>query len=45
MAGGRATGPERLGIAWAQLVGINPRLVYCSLTGYGVAGGVASALF
>ncbi|MDR3005531.1 MAG: CoA transferase [Acidovorax sp.] len=30
--------PERLGIAFAQLSAINPRLVYCSVTGYGSKG-------
>jgi crotonobetainyl-CoA:carnitine CoA-transferase CaiB-like acyl-CoA transferase len=30
--------PERLGIAFEQLAQINPRLVYCSVTGYGASG-------
>ncbi|MBS7780013.1 CoA transferase [Acidovorax sp. CCYZU-2555] len=30
--------PERLGIAFEQLTRINPRLVYCSVTGYGASG-------
>lgn len=30
--------PERLGIGFAQLSSINPRLVYCSVTGYGSKG-------
>ena len=30
--------PERLGIAFEQLTQINPRLVYCSVTGYGATG-------
>ena len=30
--------PERLGIAFEQLTQINPRLVYCSVTGYGASG-------
>lgn len=30
--------PERLGIGFAQLSRINPRLVYCSVTGYGSKG-------
>lgn len=30
--------PERLGIAFEQLTPINPRLVYCSVTGYGASG-------
>jgi len=29
---------ERLGLAWAQLRDVNPRLVYASLTGYGETG-------
>jgi formyl-CoA transferase len=29
---------ERLGIAWEQVRGLNPRLVYASLTGYGETG-------
>ena len=30
--------PERLAIAFEQLAQINPRLVYCSVTGYGASG-------
>lgn len=30
--------PERLGIGFAQLSALNPRLVYCSVTGYGSQG-------
>jgi len=30
--------PARLGIAYEQLRGINPRLVYCAVTGYGEMG-------
>jgi crotonobetainyl-CoA:carnitine CoA-transferase CaiB-like acyl-CoA transferase len=30
--------PARLGIAYDQLRAINPRLVYCAVTGYGEAG-------
>ena len=30
--------PERLGIDFARLSAINPRLVYCSVTGYGSTG-------
>lgn len=29
---------ERLGIDWPRLRAVNPRLVYCSLTGYGSTG-------
>ena len=29
---------ERLGIDWPRLKEINPRLVYCSITGYGATG-------
>lgn len=34
---------ERLGIGYAQLNEINPRLVYCSITGYGQHGPLAQA--
>ncbi len=34
----RPSVPARLGIAWEQLQAINPRLIYCGLTGYGEAG-------
>jgi formyl-CoA transferase len=30
--------PPRLGIAYEQLKAINPRLIYCSVTGYGETG-------
>ncbi|HEV7777779.1 MAG TPA: CoA transferase [Luteibacter sp.] len=30
--------PERLGIGFAQLCLINPRLIYCAVTGYGETG-------
>ena len=30
--------PARLGIAYEQLRGVNPRLVYCAVTGYGETG-------
>lgn len=30
--------PPRLGIAYEQLQAINPRLIYCSVTGYGETG-------
>lgn len=34
----RPSVPPRLGIAYEQLKAINPRLIYCSLTGYGETG-------
>ena len=34
----RPSVPPRLGIAYEQLKAVNPRLVYCSLTGYGETG-------
>jgi len=30
--------PQRLGIAYEQLKAVNPRLVYCAVTGYGDSG-------
>ena len=30
--------PPRLGIAWDDLKTVNPRLIYCALTGYGASG-------
>ncbi|MEX3951622.1 CaiB/BaiF CoA transferase family protein [Paraburkholderia sp. EG287B] len=30
--------PARLGIAWEQLREVNPRLIYCAVTGYGDQG-------
>ena len=30
--------PEKLGITYAQLAGINPRIVCCSLSGFGTSG-------
>ncbi|MBJ2157463.1 CaiB/BaiF CoA transferase family protein [Variovorax sp. IB41] len=34
----RPSVPPRLGIAYDQLKAVNPRLIYCSLTGYGETG-------
>ncbi|MGF7244098.1 crotonobetainyl-CoA:carnitine CoA-transferase CaiB-like acyl-CoA transferase [Pseudomonas oryzihabitans] len=34
----RPSVPERLGIGYDQLRAVNPRLIYCSLTGYGSRG-------
>ena len=34
----RPSVPPRLGIAYEQLKSVNPRLIYCSLTGYGETG-------
>ncbi|MGH8781738.1 CaiB/BaiF CoA transferase family protein [Paraburkholderia sp.] len=34
----RPTVPARLGIAYEQLREVNPRLVYCAVTGYGESG-------
>jgi formyl-CoA transferase len=34
----RPSVPPRLGIAYEQLKTVNPRLIYCSLTGYGETG-------
>jgi formyl-CoA transferase len=34
----RPSVPARLGIAYGQLAAINPRLIYCSVTGYGERG-------
>lgn len=34
----RPSVPARLGIAWEQLKDVNPRLVYCAVTGYGETG-------
>lgn len=34
----RPSVPERLGIAYDQLRAINPRLIYCAVTGFGDAG-------
>lgn len=34
----RPSVPSRLGIDWEQLRAINPRLIYCGLTGYGEVG-------
>ena len=29
---------ERLGVGWAQLAALNPRLIYCSVSGFGATG-------
>ena len=34
--------PERQGIGYAELAKLNPPLIYCSITGYGTAGPLAS---
>lgn len=34
----RPSVPARLGIAWDQLRTVNPRLIYCAVTGYGDTG-------
>jgi crotonobetainyl-CoA:carnitine CoA-transferase CaiB-like acyl-CoA transferase len=34
----RPSVPPRLGIAWERLREVNPRLIYCTLNGYGAAG-------
>jgi crotonobetainyl-CoA:carnitine CoA-transferase CaiB-like acyl-CoA transferase len=34
---------QRLGLDYATLRGINPRLIYCSLSGYGASGPLAQA--
>lgn len=34
----RPSVPARLGIAYEQLRGVNPRLIYCAVTGYGETG-------
>jgi len=34
----RPSVPGRLGIGYAQLAAVNPRLIYCAVTGYGEAG-------
>ena len=34
----RPSVPQRLGIAYEQLKAINPRLIYCAVTGYGETG-------
>lgn len=35
--------PERLGIDYAQLAQVNPKLVYCSISGFGQTGPMAHA--
>ena len=37
----RPSVPPRLGIAWEQLRELNPRLIYCAITGYGEEGPLA----
>lgn len=37
----RPSVPPRLGIAWEQLRDLNPRLIYCAVTGYGEEGPLA----
>jgi crotonobetainyl-CoA:carnitine CoA-transferase CaiB-like acyl-CoA transferase len=34
----RPSVPQRLGIAYAQLQALNPRLIYCAVTGFGNSG-------
>jgi len=34
----RPSVPPRLGIAYEQLKAVNPRLIYCAVTGYGETG-------
>jgi len=34
---------ERLGVGWPQLSALNPKLVYCAITGYGQTGPLAHA--
>jgi crotonobetainyl-CoA:carnitine CoA-transferase CaiB-like acyl-CoA transferase len=34
----RPSVPQRLGIAYAQLQALNPRLIYCAVTGFGDSG-------
>lgn len=34
----RPSVPARLGIGWEQLSAVNPRLIYCTLNGYGATG-------
>jgi crotonobetainyl-CoA:carnitine CoA-transferase CaiB-like acyl-CoA transferase len=34
----RPSVPERLGLGWERLSGLNPRLIYCAVTGYGERG-------
>ena len=39
----RPGGAERLGIGYTELASINPRLIYCALSGYGANGPLAQA--